>query len=187
MSEFEFLAVFVSIVIGLGVTHLLYGVARIIHNRDRVELDVLHMVWTANVLLLILLNWWILFLWADHSHWSFSIYLLLMTWGIALYMLAVVLYPPDIREEESYGELFEKNRKWLFGTFIVFAGLDIAQTWVRGQLFDPPIYLPFVLHYVVLAAMGIVVANRHFQQVFGWYILVSLTLWCLDVRHFLGS
>jgi hypothetical protein len=34
MDEFEFLAVFISIAIGLGVTHILYGLARQIHNRS---------------------------------------------------------------------------------------------------------------------------------------------------------
>lgn len=186
MNEFEFLAVFISIVVGLGVTHILYGVGRIIHNRHRVRPAVLHIVWTLNVLLILLLNWWVFFLWADHPAWSFDKYLLLICWGIALYMLAVVLYPPDIRED-SYEESFETNRNWLFGTFIVFTLLDIAQTAVRGQLFQPVIFLPYVLHYAVLAAIGIPVSNKRYQTFFAWYMLITLLLWCLVVRRFLGS
>jgi hypothetical protein len=187
MNEFEFLAVFISIVVGLGVTHILYGLARIIHNRDSLRLDTLHFIWTVNVLLILLLNWWVLFLWADYPEWSFDIYLLLIGWGITLYMLSVVLYPPDTRREETYGMLFEKNRKWLFGAFIVFILLDIAQTAVRGQLFEPKIYLPFVLQYGVLAAIGIPVGNRRYQLFYAWYTLVTLTLWCLFVRRLLGG
>ncbi len=187
MNEFEFLAVFISIIIGLGVTHVLHGLARIIYNRDRQQLSVLHIVWTLNVLLILLLNWWILFLWVDYPAWSFDIYLLLIGWGIALYMLTVVLYPPDIRGDESYDDLFERNRKWLFGTFVVFILLDIAQTAVRGELFQPKIYLPFVLHYAGLAAIGIPLANKRYQSFFAWYMLVTLALWCLFVRRFLGG
>lgn len=187
MNEFEFLAVFISIVVGLGVTHILYGLARIIHNRDRLQLDTLHFVWTLNVLLILLLNWWVLFLWVDHPAWSFDIYLLLIAWGVLLYMLSVVLYPPDIRGDESYGVLFEKNRQWLFGAFIAFVLLDIAQTAVRGQLFTPGIYLPYVVHYAVLAAIGMLVANRRYQLFFAWYMLITLLLWCLVVRRLLGS
>lgn len=102
-------------------------------------------------------------------------------------MLAVVLYPPDIRGDESYGNLFEQNRKWLFGTFIVFVLLDIAQTAVRGQLFQPIIYLPFVLHYMVMAAVGIPVANKRYQAFFAWYMLVTLVLWSLIIRRLLGT
>lgn len=187
MNEFEFLAVFISIVVGLGVTHILYGLARIIHNRHNLKLDTLHFLWTLNVLLILLLNWWVLFLWVDYPEWSFDIYLLLIAWGIFLYMLAVLLYPPDIRGDESYGALFEKNRKWLFGVFIVFVLFDIAQTAVRGQLFTPRIYLPFVIHYAVLAAIGMLVASRRYQLFFAWYMLVTLLLWCLVVRRLLGN
>jgi hypothetical protein len=187
MNEFEFLAVFISIVVGLGVTHILYGLARLIHNRGKQRLAKIHFVWTLNVLLILLLNWWVLFLWADYPSWSFDIYLLLIGWGIALYMLSVILYPPDIKLEDSYDEVFEKNRTWLFGTFITFVGLDVAQTAVRGQLFEPKIYLPFVLHYAVLTAVGIATSNKRYQNFLAWYFLVTLTIWSLFVRRLLGG
>ena len=187
MNEFEFLAVFISIVVGLGVTHILYGLGRLIHNRGHQRVAPLHFIWTLNVLLILLLNWWVLFLWADHPGWSFDIYLLLIGWGIALYMLAVILYPPDINLEDSYEEIFERNRKWLFGAFILFVALDVAQTAVRGQLTEPRIYLPFVLHYAALAAIGIPVENDRYQRFLAWYFLVTLILWCLFVRRFLGT
>lgn len=187
MNEFEFLAVFISIVIGLGVTHILHGLARLIHNRGQQQVSMLHLIWTLNVVLILLLNWWVLFLWADYPAWSFDIYLLLIGWGIALYMLAVILYPPDIKKGESFEEIFEQNRKWLFGTFVVFVAFDVAQTAVRGQLSEPKMYLPFVLHYAALAAIGIPVANRRYQVFLAWYFLIALILWCLVVRRLLGS
>jgi len=185
MSEFEFLIVFFSVVIGLGVTHILHGVGRIIHNRGRIEVGTLHGVWTVNVLLILVLNWWVSFSWAGFTAWSFDIYLVLIAWAISLYMLSVILYPPDIRGDESYAELFERNRQWLYATFIIMIALDIAQTALRGDLLNPPIYLPFVLHYALLAAIGIVVGNRRYQLFFAWYTLVSLTVWSLVVRRLL--
>ena len=187
MNEFEFLAVFISIVVGLGVTHILYGLSRLIHNRGQQALAPLHFIWTLNVLLILLLNWWVLFLWADYPGWSFDIYLLLIGWGIALYMLAVILYPPDIKLEDSYEEIFRRNRTWLFGAFIIFIALDVAQTAVRGELFEPAIYLPFVLHYAALAAIGIAVPSKRYQYFLAWYFLITLTLWCLFVRRLLGT
>jgi hypothetical protein len=187
MNEFEFLAVLISIVVGLGVTHILYGLARLIHNRGQQQFAKLHFIWTLNVLLILLLNWWIFFLWADFPAWSFDVYLLLIGWGIALYMLAVILYPPDISRKDSYEEIFERNRKWLFGAFVVFIALDVAQTAVRGELFEPKIYLPYVLHYAVLAAIGIPVSSKRYQGFVAWYFLVTLVLWCLFVRRLLGS
>jgi len=187
MSEFEFLVVFISIVIGLGVTHLLLGVGRIIHNRDRVEVYSVHAVWTVNVLLILVINWWVSFSWGDFIAWSFDIYLVLILWAIALYMMAVILYPPDIRGDESYRELFERNRRWLYGTFILMLMLDIAQTALRGDLFNPPFYLPFVLHYMALSAIGMVVADPRYQKFWAWYLLISATTWSLLVRRLLET
>jgi hypothetical protein len=187
MNEFEFLAVFISIVIGLGVTHILYGLARLIDTRGRQQFGKLHFVWTLNVLLILLLNWWTLFLWADHAAWSFDIYLLLISWGVCLYMLTVTLYPPDLKIGDSYEEIFERNRKWLLGIFVTFVALDVAQTAARGQLFDPKVYLPFVLHLAALAVAGIPVANKRYQSFLAWYFLVVLILWSLIVRRLLGG
>jgi hypothetical protein len=187
MSEFEFLIVFISVVIGLGVTHILHGVGRIIHNRGRIEVDTLHAVWTANVLLILVLNWWVSFSWRDFTEWSFDIYLILIAWSISLYMLAVVLYPPDIRGDESYAELFQRNRQWLFVMFILMIGLDIAQTALRDDLLNPPIYLPFVLQYALLSAIGMRVDGRRYQSIFAWWVLISLVVWSLLVRRLLEA
>ena len=134
-----------------------------------------------------MLNWWVLFLWSDYPEWSFDIYLLLISWGIALYMLAVVLYPPDMSQEDSYEVVFKQNRKRLYRIFIVFRTLDISQTAVRGQLFDPVIYLPFVLQYAVLSGIGIATASRRYQVFFAWYLLITLSTWSLIVRRLLGG
>lgn len=187
MDEFEFLAVFISIVIGLGVTHVLYGLARIIYNREQHQFSILHFLWSINILLILLLNWWIFFLWVDYPLWSFDIYLLLIGWGVSLYMLSVVLYPPDIRGDVSYDDLFERNRKWLLGTFLVVVLIDIAQTAVRGQLFQPRFYLPYVLHYAALAAIGIALTDRRYQIFLAWYLLITLVLWSLLIRRLLGG
>lgn len=76
------------------------------------------------------------------AQWSFDIYQLLIGWGIALYMLAVTIFPPNLRGNEDFESVFANNRKWLLGTFLIFMVLDITQTAVRGQLFEPRIYLP---------------------------------------------
>jgi len=49
MSEFEYLAVLVSLVLGLGITHLLTGVGRMIHRRDEFRVDAAHLLWTGAV------------------------------------------------------------------------------------------------------------------------------------------
>jgi hypothetical protein len=187
VSEFEFLSVFISIVIGLAVTHLLQGLGQAVHERDRIPVDPLLTVWTLSVLIILVLNWWVFFAWETFDGWSFDVFLLLILWAISLYMLAVVLYPARFRDGDSYRELFERNRRWFFGTFIVFILLDVGQTAARGKLFHPPIYLPYVLHYALFSAVGIAVADTRYQRFFAWYTLVSVLMWSLGVRRLLGA
>ena len=51
MSEFEFISVLISMVVGLGVTHVLRGFAQVVHERKQAPVDGVHMVWTAVVTL----------------------------------------------------------------------------------------------------------------------------------------
>ncbi len=187
MSQFEFLAVFVSIVIGLGVTHILHSVGRIIHNRDRVEVDAVHAIWTLTTLLTLILNWWVFFYWSDFTAWSLDVYLVLIAWATTLYLIAVILYPPDIGGDASYAGLFERNRVWFLGTMIAFVVLDIAQTTLRGDIHDPPEYLAFEVHLAVAAALGIQFGNRRFQLALGSYVFVAIVAWALGVRRFLSG
>jgi len=79
-----------------------------------------------------------------------------------------------------------KNRKWFLGTFIVMILTDIGQTALRGALFDPPIYLPFVLQYAALAGIGIAVPSPRYQNFFGWWVLITLLIWSFVVRRMLA-
>jgi len=186
MSEFEFLSVLISIIIGLGVTHLLAGVGRAIHQRARTRVDTLHVVWTANVLLILVLNWWVAFSWRDETDWSFGTFLVVILWSISMFMMAVLLYPHELEPDEQYAEVFEKNRKWFLGTFVIMILTDIGVMALRSDLFDPPMYLPFVLQYMVLALIGIAIPNPRYQNFLGWYVLITMLIWSFVVRRMLA-
>lgn len=186
MSEFEFISVLISIVVGLGIAQLLRGVAQAVHERAQAPIDSVHMVWTAAVFLNLVLNWWVLFSWRSHEVWSFTLFLSLIIWSVALYLPVVFLYPPHKPPSEAWAVVYGNNRQWFLGAFAAFAAADVWVTALRGGLFDPPIYLPFVAHYFVLWVVGMFVASPRYQKFLGWYTLLSLALWSLVVRRFLA-
>ena len=59
MSRFEPLAVLVSLILGLGVAHLLLGIGRLIDGRDQAHPDAVHMLWTGAVFWTLTLNRWV--------------------------------------------------------------------------------------------------------------------------------
>lgn len=182
MSPFEYLAVLVSLILGLGITHILTGVGRAIHRRAEIKLDLVHVLWTIATFLILVLNWWVFFESRTISGWTFGQFLLVIGWAVAFYLMAVVLYPPGMRTGEDYAQVFEVNRPWFFGLFIFSSVIDIAQTAARGDLFSPPFYLLFVLHLVLLVGIGIWVRRRGYQVFLACYILAIGLLWAVSAR-----
>jgi hypothetical protein len=58
MSAFEYLSVFISIILGLAIVHLLGGVSLILDRRVTARLYWVHMVWVINMFSLITWIWW---------------------------------------------------------------------------------------------------------------------------------
>jgi len=63
---------------------------------------------------------------------------------------------------------------------------DILQTAMRGNLFEPWYYLPFVGHYIVLSGAGYFINSGAFHCVLSTWFLVSILTWALVVRRFLA-
>jgi hypothetical protein len=185
MSSFEFISILMSIIIGLGVTNLLAGTGRAFYRRRQNPMDEVHVVFTAATLLVLVLNWWVAFKWNSEAVWSFDKFLALIVWTIALYMLTIFLYPPDLSQEEEHRGRFQRNRAGYYSTFIAFCLLDIAQTAIRGDLFHPIWSVPFVGQYAVLAGGGLVAGRRGYDRFFAWYLLITLLIWSLVLRRYL--
>ena len=187
MSSFEFIVTLMSIIIGLGVTNLLAGAGRAFYRRAKNPMDEVHIVFTVGTLLLLVLQWWVTFKWNTELTWSFDKFLVLIVWTIALYMLTVFLYPPDLSEEEEHQRRFERNRSGYYSTFIVMCVLDIVQTAIRGELLHPIWYVPFIGHYTLVAGAGLCARRRGYDRFFAWYLLITLLIWALLVRRYLVS
>ena len=179
MSEFEFLAVFISIIFGISVTQLMAGVMRSLYRGER---DQTHFVMAAFLFLVLVLNWWMTFTWNDQAAWSFELFLIIIIWAMAHYIAAITLYPPLSSGSE---QPFEFRRKWFLWAFIGIAITDILETWASGDLFEPWYYMPFVLHYAVLCGSGIVIQSARYHRIVAWYFLLSMATWAFVVRRFL--
>ena len=179
MSEFEYLAVFISIIFGISVTHILAGVIRSIY---RAELDETHFVLTAFFFLVLILNWWTGFSFRSVEVWSFDIFLIIVIWSVAHYIAAITLYPPQSAGVEH---AFEYRRNWFMWAFIGTVVMDIGQTGARGALFAPWFYLPYVLHYIAVCLLAIFLNKPGFHRWSAWYLLVVTASWSFIVRRFL--
>jgi hypothetical protein len=185
MTEFEYLAVLVSIILGLGMTHLLLGVGRMIHRRADMHLDATHAMWTVSLFIVIVLQWWVFFQSQSREIWTFDLFLVVILWAVTFFLLAVVLFPPGLGNNESYPEVFAHNRHWFLAFWIASSLLDIALTALQGDVFDPPLYLPFLLHFVLLGLIGIFVKSHRYHFFLAAYVLAVSLAWAMLVRRIL--
>ena len=185
MTEFEYLAVLVSIILGLGMTHLLLGVGRMIHNRSTMRIDAIHAMWTVSLFIVLILNWWVFFQSQSQEVWTFDLFLVVILWAVIFFLMSVVLYPPGLGNDESYAEVFAQNHQWFLAFWVASSLLDIALTALQGDLMDPPFYLPFVLHFVVLGLIGIFMGSRRYNFFLAIYVLAVTLAWAMLVRRML--
>lgn len=182
MTDFEFLSVLVSVVVGFGLTHLLGGLGRAYHFRRTSKMDSVHVAWTIMVFFVLVLNWWVFLLWRDFDAWTFFVFFTIIMWTTSMYILALALFPPRLPKDVDYRVMFETNRTWFLSTFVAFCGLDILVTALREQSIPELYFIAFVGHFAIIAVLGIFIRNRRYDLVAAWYIVIAMALWSFGIR-----
>ena len=180
MTKFEFIAVLLSIIFGLGLTNLLSGILQAFFRR---ELTDTRLAWSIVVGTFLLVDWWLLFGWSDHSDWRFHEFLYLVAWATVHYLMAVSLYPFEFLTE--YSE--ELQRKFVLAAVLATVAMDVGVKIVEGNLFEPWYYLIMILYIVVLTALPLVIPKSSIMRACGWILAVSVLAWSVIVRSVLVS
>lgn len=114
MSLFEFLMVFVSIIIGLGVTEILNGVAMHIRHRETVKPYWVHSMGVALIFIALIQSWWELWDRRDISEWTFLSLVLMLVPPASLYLAAHLIFPEPIAGSNLKNYYYERLRPvWL--------------------------------------------------------------------------
>jgi len=178
MSQFDFLSVLVSIIFGLGMTQLCSGAVQLAYRRHLTQEQI---AYTGFTFLLLVVNWWVFFSWHTAVAWTFEAFLVLVFWALGFYAMAITLYPPESAMPPSYQTHY---RRFLWANLVAII-FDITQTAMRGRLFAPAYYVPFVGQYAVLITISIWTRNQLLRRIIAWWFLFSIALWSLVVRRFL--
>ena len=117
MSQFEYVAVLVSIIVGLALTQILRGVGRMVTTEDGPRPYWVHLVWTLYFFLLIGMFWWWEFR-LGTVEWSLGLYIVVIVYATLLFFVSLVIQPSDTRKITDYKDYFFSNRRWIFGLLI---------------------------------------------------------------------
>ncbi len=178
MTPYEYLTVFISVVLGLAVVHLLSGVALLLDTRIRARPDWIHGVWTANVLVTTVLVWWHNFRLTEITEWTLPFFLNLVAYSLVLYLLSGLLYPVRGSEVVDFKAHFEANRTRFFTVALVFQVVDFADTFLEAGFLDQEVNA-LRLGLVAFYALGFLLALGTRNRIYHGTLAVAWLLTCV--------
>lgn len=182
MSQFEYVMVLVSIIIGLGIAHILVGVGGIIDRLSghgaQLRTSLAHASWLGMIFAWMIMFWWWEFRWAElEPEWTMGLYLFLVVYAIGLFLLAVVLVPTSWDGVADLGEYFLRRRVWFYTLLLLVTVLDVIDGYLKGgwdyvvNAAGPVIWV-FWIATLPVAVIGIRSRSRRYHAVAGTVFLV---------------
>ena len=166
MTEFDYLSVLISIVLGLGLSHVMATAAQLVRFRAAVKFYTPALLWLALLFFLHVQIWWAVFELRDVPEWTFGNFVLVLAIPAVVYVISVLLSPDFDREERiDLRASYFAHRRWFFGLLALLPILSLAQEYaISGHIQLDPDPL-FRLAFLALALVGLGSANERLHRV----------------------
>ncbi|MCW3798307.1 hypothetical protein OMW55_10885 [Sphingomonas sp. BN140010] len=185
MDFFNYVMVLASVIIGLAVTHLLQGVAKLIQDPDRPRLYWVHCTWIGLMFLNALFWWWWQFSLSRRPGWTFEFYLFVISFAVLLYLICAVLVPSTLRNYADYRAYYFSRRRWLFGLLLAFSLFDLLDSAFKGWSHLVGLGWLYFVSVLVRSVLMIVAMQSRSARFHGFVVLAFLAdLGILIFRNF---
>ncbi|GCC52947.1 hypothetical protein SanaruYs_31880 [Chryseotalea sanaruensis] len=142
MSPFEYVSVLISIILGLGITVILTGLADIIKRWEMISMYWPYGVWMLIVFVLHIQEWWITYSLRAEMTWTLPLFLFIITYPIVLFVLAHLLFPQKWSKAGlDLKQHYLNNYRKYFGAALLLVVISILQN-------------HFVLDYAIEEQLG---------------------------------
>ena len=171
MDSFEYVMVLVSIVVGLGIAHILSSMGSAIHrirgHGEHIRLELTYLCWVGSMFVWLLTFWWWEFKFSKLDiEWTVGLYLFIIGYATCLYLTTVVLIPSRMEGVDDSYEYFIKGRKWFFSLLTLAVLTDIVDTYLKGpNRILQPIYVAQISLFLALCVTGAITKRRQLQLV----------------------
>jgi hypothetical protein len=78
MDPFSYVCILTSIVAGLAMTRLVGGIGQLLQTRKRTPTYWVHSLWMGNVLMTVIIAWWVQYRWRNIEQWTLFLVLWLL-------------------------------------------------------------------------------------------------------------
>ena len=189
MDMFNYVMVLASVIIGLGITHLLQGVGGIVQHPHREKVYWVHLAWVAIIFLRAIFWWWFEFRLSKTPEWTFTLFLFVLGYAVLIYIWCALLFPRDLAGYDGFKDYFYSRRGWFFGLVLAGQGVDVADTLLKGLDHFRSLGVSYVIAIVsisVLLLIAIRTRNERYHAAFAVFSLVYLIAYPLMVFDTIG-
>jgi len=114
MDDFNYLAVPISIILGLGITQLLSGLGRWVENRTSVPAYAPTIVWIVTLLVMHVQTWWSMYGLRHHQDWTFFQFVVVLLQPTTLFLLTTAVVPSSASAARDLKSNYFAQRRWFF-------------------------------------------------------------------------
>ena len=187
MDQFEYVMVLVSIIVGLGIAHILLGIGGIIdrlsQKENPLELSLAHASWLGFCFSWLVMFWWWEYRFSSRvSDWTMGLYLFLITYAVTLFLLQAVLVPRTWDGVKNLKDFFLERRAWFYGLLMFATILDHIDSYLKcgfEYILDTgTINMVFAALTIPVVIIGVTTTKMRVHNVvglvfFGWQVLLG--------------
>lgn len=173
MGSFEYITTLLSIIIGLGITHLFVGVSRLINNTKGIRIYWIHLLWTFYIFIYMISFWWFEYKYSTLYELTFTIYLFMIFYAVVLFFLAVINMPQHFPDD--FKTYYFSSKKWFFIVLITTNSIDVFDSVLKGRenlSSLGPEYVFFMIITFALLILGITYRKVLIQAI----VVISMNL-----------
>jgi len=128
MTPFDYVSVLISIILGLGITLVLTGIAEMIKRWKAITHFWPYLIWIVLVFVLHLQEWWVCYELRSVTSWSLPAFLFLVSYPILLFIMANLLFPTDWSQIRlNFKEFYFSNHTKFFVCSVLLILISIIQ------------------------------------------------------------
>jgi len=166
MDNFAYLSVFISLILGLGVTHLLTGAASLIRSRSSFRLWWPTPLWMATTFLIQVQTWWAMFALRTVEHWSFAAFLIVLLQPVAIFMMAALIVPRVVAGEMTdLREDYYREFRWFFSALLLALAASIAKNLILTRSLPEPPNLAAHVLFVAISVGALLLKSARAQLI----------------------
>ncbi|HEY1707052.1 MAG TPA: hypothetical protein VGG10_02215 [Rhizomicrobium sp.] len=175
MSDFDYLSVLISIVLGLGITNILTAFAGLVRSRSRIT-----MFWPTPLTLVTLFvihvqTWWALFGLRDIRHWTIAGFFMVLMQPVLLFLASAMLVPDFSGDRPiNLHDDFYRERGWFYASLLGLLTVSFLRPVVLIHHLSDPIDVGAHLLFIAMMLFGLLVGREIVQKFVAAFMFVFI-------------